>query len=144
MQVQNEQGKTETFGLDPLLKVKEAILFLESTNFTGCTYSLQHKHTNAHLTPNHELYLLANGKDSENVQVNHCLKLDFDRTLQSYRLKQVDLLVMKTVQAKGLAWKNITGDKEICIIITCPEHQQQKVFTHTLRSPFPYSSIIIS
>ena len=127
IEVQNDKGDSQIYVLDPILKVKEVILYIEHTNFIGSTYSLQNKPSFQNI-PNRELYLHSNAKNTENVQHNHGLLLEFERTLLSYRLKQSDLLVLRNVQAKQEVWKNIAGDKEICIIVDCPEHNQQKVF----------------
>ena len=128
LNIRDEGKQNEPFRLDPLLTVKETILFVEHSNLKANTYSIQTRPPPS-LQPNHEITLYTNSSNS--TSLSNGIKLEYDRTLQSYRLTSEDLLVLSPVQSKSAgAWKSLGGEssQETCLIITATEHNLQKVF----------------
>ena len=119
-----ESKGCEVFRLDPLLTVREAISFIEHSNFKSNVYNVQTRPPTSQ-TPNHELTLYTNSVSSYNLL--NGIKLEYDRTVQSYRLTESDLLVLTSVQAKAGVWKGGPQSSEAYLIITAPEHNLQKV-----------------
>ena len=76
-----ETNQIASFGLDPLLSVKEAINFIEHCKFRSTQYNIQTR-APENVTPNHDMFLVTN---SSNAQGG--VKMDYNRTLASYRLK---------------------------------------------------------
>ena len=125
-----ETNEVVAFGLDPLLTIRETILFIEHSNFKSNIYNIQTRPPSTSQTPNHELTLITNNNinNSSSTNLSNGIKMEYDRTLQSYRMKGEDLLVLSSVQSKGGAWK-VQGQNntEFCLIITATDHNLQKV-----------------
>jgi hypothetical protein len=53
---------SEKFGLDPLLTVKEAILFMEHSQLKSNTYSILTRPPSLDISPNHDLVLYSSAQ----------------------------------------------------------------------------------
>jgi hypothetical protein len=80
-----ERRKIEKFELDPNMSVRETVAFVERSKYQGANWDPQNPLPHEY-TINNELFFItnANANDSGNQQP---VKMEFDRTIASYRLK---------------------------------------------------------
>ena len=85
------------------------------------------------VTPEHDIFLLTNPA-REHIPANG-IRMDYSRTLASYRIKREDILLFHRAQAQSQAWAEVTGT-QITLIITSAEFNLTKAFNFTPTDTF--------
>ena len=65
--------------------MKDIVVFVEFRKFLPTQYSVQTRPPNDNMTPEHDVFLITN--TSLELAPSNGIRMDYDRTLASYRLK---------------------------------------------------------
>jgi len=127
-------GKEAIFGLDPAFLMKDVAVFVEAQKFSSSQFSVQTRLPSDTLTPEHDIFLITN--TSLELIPSNGIRLEFERTLASYRLKSGDILLFSKAKSQSKVWTDMTGGVEIPIIISSEDFNLKKAFKFPLNYTF--------